>query len=116
MAVAAPGAEPQTPVVPGRIFQRLISQPTKTAGHDGRAHDTEHQHPFLGDGGKDAERDGCRDEAAKHCLRRAEEGSRHAHLQLIDTRDNAADQRPDQHRRRQVDEFEQQGKYHRCCQ
>ena len=29
MAVAAPGDEPQTAVVPGRILQRLISQPSK---------------------------------------------------------------------------------------
>ena len=64
MAVAAPGDEPQTAVVPGRMRQRLISQPSRLEAASGRQHHAEEQRPFLVEDRKDVGRDRRRDKAA----------------------------------------------------
>ena len=116
MAVAPPGAEPQTAVVPGRILKRLMNQPRKLEATRVDVTTLRNKRPLVEKGREDGRRQRGRDKASDQRLRAGEAVFRHPDSGAVGAGKDRRQHRAEQHGGGQAGVFEQGGKEQRNCQ
>ena len=106
IAVAAPGEEPQTAVVPGSTFQRARAKPSAGREKYDRADQGQEHRPFLQDRQQNVGSDAARHEAADKALRDDESPGRDPDASLEPRNQDRGPDRAEQQSRGQAHQLE----------